>query len=226
MLTILLVESELEIIPEQIRTHPHIITSARRRRKKPDEILLDSSTHHSAMTNLVEKERRGRPDIIHLFLLIALESIVNKQKHLQIMIHTRNDEVIIIDPTTRMIKNYDRFLGLMETLFKNQVVPDKNHPLLTLKKCVPLPELLNTMPCDCIIACSSTGKPVKLSQYFTELKQRKHQNLVFLIGGFPNGEFHTDLSHITNEIISIYPEMVLAWTVASELLVNYENTFL
>lgn len=226
MLTIILAESELELMPESLRANPRIIESAGKRRKKPEEIILDSSTHHAVMGGLHEQERRGRPDIAHLFLLVSLESILNKQGKLRVIIHTRNDDMITINPETRMIKNYDRFLGLMGQLFQKNIVPDETQPLLQLKKNVTLSELLKELKSDFRIVCSATGTPVKLPQYFTELKKKKHNDIVCVIGGFPKGEFHSNISEIADEVISIYPEMVLAWTVAGEILVNYENVFL
>jgi hypothetical protein len=64
------------------------------------------------MTNLSEGRRRGRPDMTHLFLLTALESIANKQGTVKLIIHTRNDEMITVHPETRIMRNYERFLGL------------------------------------------------------------------------------------------------------------------
>ena len=98
MLTLVLAEAEVELMPAELTRHPAVIAYARQRRKQPTQILLDSNYHHSAMTTLPEGRRRGRPDITHLFLLTALESIVNKKGQLNIIVHTRNDMVITINP--------------------------------------------------------------------------------------------------------------------------------
>ena len=128
MLTIVLAESELERIPASLLRHQAIVASAGKRMKKPVDILLDSNYHHSAMRNLPEWERRGRPDIVHLFLLVALESIANKKNFLRVIVHTRNNEMIAFNPTTRIMRNYDRFVGLIEQLFEKQVIPDEEKP--------------------------------------------------------------------------------------------------
>jgi len=226
MLTLVLAESELELIPKSLLNDSRILASAHRREKHPEEMILDSSMHHGVMHNLPEQERRGRPDITHISLLVALESILNKREGLQIMIHTRNDEVIMIDPKTRIIKNFDRFLGLMEQLFQKKMLPDEEQPLLRLRTGVSLQKLIKEISSDYIIVCSTEGKPVHLPQFFSELKKEKHRNLLCIIGGFPKGVFHTDLSKDADQVISIYPEMVPAWTVVAEVIVNYENTFL
>ena len=85
MLTLMLAEAEIELMPVELARHPAVIAHARQRRKQPTKILLDSNYHHPAMTNLPEGRRRGRPDITHLFLLTALESIVNKKGQLNIL---------------------------------------------------------------------------------------------------------------------------------------------
>lgn len=223
MLTLLLAEAEIELIPIELTRHPAVIAYARQRKKQPTQILLDSNYHHSAMTTIPEGRRRGRPDITHLFLLTALESILNKQGQLNIIVHTRNDMVITINPQTRIMRNYERFLGLMETLFEKQVIPDEKHPLLSLRQNTTLNKVVKQMQPDTVITFSKNGSSVFLPDYFKELKKQKKNHLLCIIGGFPSGEFHTDLNTITTNTFALYPDMLPAWTVASEILVNYGN---
>jgi rRNA small subunit pseudouridine methyltransferase Nep1 len=123
MLHLVIAEAELELVPKAILDHPAVVNHARRRGKRPDEILLDSTYHHAAIKKLPDGERRGRPDIVHICLLNALESIASKEGKLRVYVHTRNDEVIYIRPETRIPRNYNRFVGLMESLFRDRVVP-------------------------------------------------------------------------------------------------------
>jgi rRNA small subunit pseudouridine methyltransferase Nep1 len=225
MLTLVLAEAEVELIPTELLTHPAVIAYARQRGKQPARILLDSNYHHAAMSKLFEGRRRGRPDITHLFLLTALESIVNKQGQLKIIVHTRNNDLILLDPKTRIMRNYERFLGLFEQLFERQVVPDEQHPLLTLQHDKPLSQVIKDIKADVVIALTREGTSVILPDYFLQLKKQKRQHLLCIIGGFPSGSFHSDINALTTERLSLYPEMLPAWTAASELLVNYENVF-
>jgi rRNA small subunit pseudouridine methyltransferase Nep1 len=220
MLTLVLAEAELELVPPELVQHPAIIGQARQRGKQPARILLDSNYHHAAMTELPEGRRRGRPDMAHLFLLTALESIPNKQGTIRIIIHTRNDEMITVCPETRIMRNYERFLGLMEQLFETGAVPDKRHPLLELHHHMPLMQVIAETEADLVIAFSKTGTPINLSEYF---KSHSKKNILCIIGGFPSGSFHTDITKIATETLSLYPEMLPVWTVTSEILVNYEN---
>ena len=223
MLTLVLAEAELELMPAELTRHPAVIGHARQRGKQPGFILLDSNYHHAAMNNLSEGRRRGRPDMTHLFLLTALESIANKQGDVRIIIHTRNDEMITVSPETRIMRNYERFLGLFEQLFEKHIVPDETHPLLQLQQNKPLHKIIDELHADAVIAFSKTGTPVKLRTYFKELAKKNKNNIVCIIGGFPSGAFHVDINTIATEIISLYPEMLPVWTVTSEILINYEN---
>jgi rRNA small subunit pseudouridine methyltransferase Nep1 len=223
MLTLILAEAELEFMPAELTRHPAVIAHARQRGKQPGRILLDSNYHHAAMTNLPEGRRRGRPDMAHLFLLTALESIANKQGDVRIIIHTRNNEMITVNPETRIMRNYERFLGLLEQLFEKQIVPDEKHPLLQLQQNKPLHQIIDELHADAVIAFSKDGTPVKLYTYFKELAKKNKKNIVCIIGGFPSGSFHVDINTIATETISLYPEMLPVWTVTSEILINHEN---
>jgi rRNA small subunit pseudouridine methyltransferase Nep1 len=223
MLTLVLAEAELERMPVELCRHPAVIAHARQRGKQPRQILLDSNYDHAAMAHVPEGRRRGRPDIVHLFLLTALESIVNKQGQLNIFIHTRNDMVIRVHPQTRIMRNYERFLGLIEQLFENHVVPDSINPLLSLTEDLSLAQLIEEEKADNVIAFSKEGTPVKLHDYFSELKKQKKHHLLCVLGGFPSGTFHSGIKTIATDVLSLYPEVLPAWTVAGEILVNYGN---
>ncbi|HID15949.1 MAG TPA: 16S rRNA methyltransferase, partial [Candidatus Atribacteria bacterium] len=124
-LTIILAEAALETIPKQIINHPLIRKHSKKRGKKPSEMLLDTSYHYAAMKKLDGRWKRGRPDIIHITLLQILGSPANLQGKIKVYIHTRNNKVIYINPETRLPRNYLRFTGLIEQLFKTRKVPPK-----------------------------------------------------------------------------------------------------
>ena len=225
MLTIILAESELEKIPNQILSHPSVTSHSRQFNKRPANMILDASFHHSAMKNIPEGERRGRPDITHIFLLTALESILNKKGELKVVVHTRNNEAIYFNPETRLMKSYIRFIGLIEQLFEKKIIATEEKTLLELRENKTLENLIDEEKHDFVVSFSPDGKKVKLSNYFKELKEKKHKNILCIVGGFPHGDFHNDVSKYSDDVISIYDETLTAWTVAGELLINYENTF-
>jgi rRNA small subunit pseudouridine methyltransferase Nep1 len=220
MLTLVLAEAELELMPPALVRHPAVIGHARQRGKPPQNILLDSNYHHAAMQTLPEGRRRGRPDMTHLFLLTALESVANKKGLVRIIIHTRNNEMITVRPDTRIMRNYERFLGLMEQLLSALAVPDKKNPLLVLQKDMTLRRIIEGVHADVVLAFSKTGTPIVLEEYF---KKHKDEDLACIIGGFPSGGFRAGIEAIADDVVSVFPEMLSVWTVTGEILVNYEN---
>jgi len=85
-LIIILVECGIELIPKEIRNHSAIRKNLLSHTYSSQ--ILDTALHHSAMKNLRNSEKRGRPDITHLCLLNALGSILNKTGNLSLYIHT------------------------------------------------------------------------------------------------------------------------------------------
>ena len=90
-LILILVECGLEIIPRQIRNHSSV--KKNRTNKIYSSQLLDNALHHSAMKNLKNSIKRGRPDIVHLCLLNALGSPLNKSSNLKLYIHTIKNKI-------------------------------------------------------------------------------------------------------------------------------------
>ena len=100
MLTIILADTELETVPVELAKEPDVSNHARRRKKKPDTLLLDSSYMHTSVQKYFpgEANRRGRPDLVHTFLMVTQESILNRIGQLRTLIHTRNNLVITVHP--------------------------------------------------------------------------------------------------------------------------------
>ncbi len=218
MLNLLLVDSEIETVPPEISNHPAVRASATKRKKSASQILLDATLHHSAIKRLGGAERRGRPDIVHFFLLLGLESVLSCRGLLRIFVHTRNDELITVNPTTRLPKNYPRFVGLMESLFAEKASPSRGAPLLKLNEGYSFKRCLDEIPHSKVIVLSEQGKRIRLSQHL-----QGNDDLLCIIGGFSKGDFRSDVYSGADEVISIFEEPLTVWTVTSELIVNYEN---
>jgi len=132
-LNLILAEAALELVPKDLLEHSSVIAHAKRKRRRPNETILDRNYHHSAMKPSERFEKRGRPDIVHFSALEALGSPLNREGQLQTWIHTVQDEVIQVDPKTRLPRNYDRFVSLMEQLLVERRVPPQGAPLLSVK---------------------------------------------------------------------------------------------
>jgi rRNA small subunit pseudouridine methyltransferase Nep1 len=235
MLTIILADSELELIPDEILRERSVTSHAKRRGKKARELLLDSSMHHTAMAAMPDKTRRGRPDMIHTTLLVALESVEYLDGGLRVFVHTRNDMLMRFDPAIRLPKNYNRFVGLIEQLFATGQVPrecaEGQAPLITMEKNKTLGSIVKELLSEAseenaklkTVVFSDSGEQKDLRTFFSTAVD-KDDDLLCIIGGFPEGDFISAISEIESDgIISIYPETLKAWTVAAEIIVNYRN---
>ena len=211
-----LAEAELETIPKEILSERAVVANAKARDKKASNLLLDASYHHSAMRPLKDGDRRGRPDIAHFFLLLCLDSRLNKSGRLKIIIHTRNDEKISVASDTRLPPSYHRFMGLMESLFQNSTVPSKQKPLIELEKGWTLRDILTAEKCNKVILLDADGPDMNLQSV---LSDDDSKIIAVVIGGFPSGKFRSDLSSIDITKLSLGKDMLKAWTVTSEMLV-------
>jgi len=213
-------ESALETIPTSLWSHPAIRRHSKRRGKPPGLILLDRSYHHSAMKKLRESEKRGRPDIVHFALLEALGSPLNKEKLLQIYVHTQNDYVITVNSEARLPRNYDRFVGLLEQLFELGRVPSVGKTLLELEQKT-LPQLLEETKSDYAMAFSRKGSPETIEE--TMLRILEKQRPTVIIGGFPHGHFSETTTRLADEIVCIDLDMLETWILTSRVIYEYER---
>ena len=176
-------------------------------------MLLDASHHHPAFGKLPDGDRRGRPDIVHISLLLLLDSDVNAQGRMRIFVHTRNDDVIAVKPDTRLPPNYIRFVGLIEQLFEQQVVPSRENALLELRHKVTLDMLVNALKPDEVIVLDPEGERVSLAETISSSDSKR---TVVIMGGFSKGTLKSDLTKLRPRRISFGDRMMKVWTVASK----------
>ncbi|RLG59785.1 hypothetical protein DRN86_03730 [Candidatus Geothermarchaeota archaeon] len=200
-----LVESSLEIVPKELWDHPCILNDAKRKGKRPREILLNISKHYSAMKKLDNIGKRGRPDIVHLSLLTALDSPLNKAGLLRIYVHTIRNKVIKVNPEVRLPRNFDRFEGLMVQLLLEGGVPRSGKCLLEVLK-EDLKGIIENEGIDLLIGFSRIGRKVNLEDFLRRIMRNKKRIGLF-IGGFQRGHFSKEIADLLDDTISIskYP---------------------
>ncbi|WP_291767419.1 ribosome biogenesis protein [Caldivirga sp. UBA161] len=184
MLKLILVDAALEPIPPELRNNKDVIKAARRLGRDPNYMPLDKALHFKAMGRLKGKESRGRPDIVHKFLLDSLNSLLARRGMLTVYIHTVVGKVIEVAPGERPPQNYFNFLGLVEQLFKYGSVPPSGKWLLRFMG-VSINELIESMSESLIILLERDGEPIKV----TELAKLiiKNGGAVVMVGGMPKG---------------------------------------
>lgn len=220
-LTLVLAESAIELVPNQIAGHPAIIGTAKKKGKNPHRLILDRSYHHSAILRLGPSGTgRGRPDIAHLSLLTALGSPLNIDGALRCFVHTRNDHIITVDPRARLPRNTDRFTSLLEKLYEDSVVPPSGRPLMSLKQ-QPLSAFLDEQSPDLVVALTTKGSPKTMDRVAEELRQA--QKPILIVGGFPTGHFSPATTKVASGIYRVDSRRLEAWTIVGRAIYDYER---
>jgi rRNA small subunit pseudouridine methyltransferase Nep1 len=224
MLHIILLECALELIPPQLTSLKVIQKHASRRKKKPNEILLDQTHHGQAMTILEKHEKRGRPDIVFLSLLTILETPLCKEGLLKIYLHLLDGTIIEVNPSVRLPRNYDRFVGLIEQLLQNGKVPLDGIPLLTVTE-INLSTLLSEIEKNTekpvIILTKDGGNPTTISELEQLFPTDISIPIIVGIGAFPHGNFSKEITNLFPVHLEFDEEIMMAWHVCAEVLWAY-----
>ena len=219
MITIILVESSLELIPNKMHNHPAVTSYSKKFKKNPANTLLDNSWHFGAMKGLDNEIKRGRPDLIHLTLLSLCTTPAFYENKIKIFVHTINNKIISINNNTRLPKSYHRFQGLMEKLFLIKKIEHRDELLMNLETST-LSQLISKIKPTHIIGLTTVGKKTTFEKIVKELTE----NSCILIGGFQKGHFSKETEKIIEESFSINNSSLESHLVASRLVYEYEKT--
>ena len=218
-LSLVIAESALELIPDEIRRAPAVVNDAKRRGERdPSRILLDRSIHHAAMLRLKEDYKRGRPDIVYLTLLNITETPLYEEGLLDVYVHTRNDEVLEIAERTRLPKSYFRFRNLMEKHLSEK----SSTELILMHEGMSIRELVRRIvKADAVIGLSVQGESRELGGLAQELVGKRSPCV--LIGGFPHGHYSEATLGELDGLVRIHRRALDAHVVACRLLYEVES---
>ncbi len=219
MLHLVLMDSEVELVPGELWYHPSVRRHSQRRGKKPGNMLLDSSFHHSAVRKVMGEDRanrRGRPDIAFICSVLAQESISCRTGRLRFYIHTREDKVLFFSPETRVPKTYHRFLGLIESVYLNGAIPSNEEPLISIED-MNIGDLVEKVGADRVLLMTKDGN-VELKG----IKRESERDYCVLIGGFPRGNFISSKDiHVRHERVRVFDKEIPAYIAEMQVLCWY-----
>lgn len=218
MLSLVIAESALELVPKEMQRHNSVTASARRFNKKPSEILLDVSWHFAAMKGIKNEIKRGRPDLVHFSLLEACSIPLYFEDKLNVFVHTIDDKVISVGKNVRLPKSYHRFTGLVEKLYTTKEIKENNNTLLTLKD-MSLGDLIRKIDPEQTIALSSKG--VKSS--YQKLAEEIDSSTCLVIGGFSKGQFFDKNKEYFDKTIAVDKNPLEAHIIISRVLYECEK---
>ena len=219
MISLILSESALELVPYELQEHPSVISHAKKLGKHPSEILLDNSWHFAAMKGIKNEIKRGRPDLVHFSILEATTIPLYYQNKLNLFVHTIDNKVIHFGKNVHIPKSYHRFQGVIEKLFQEKKVLSKNELLLEIKDQT-FSELIYEINPSNVIGFSTSGQ----SNSYQKIASEIQDNSCIVIGGFQKGHFSDSTqSEITN-LFSIGDDSFEGHVIVSRILYEYEKT--
>ncbi len=219
MISLILSESALELVPYELQEHPSVISHAKKLGKHPSEILLDNSWHFAAMKGIKNEIKRGRPDLVHFSILEATTIPLYYQNKLNLFVHTIDNKVIHFGKNVHIPKSYHRFQGVIEKLFQEKKVLSKNELLLEIKYQT-FSELIHEINPSSVIGFSTSGQSSSYQKIASEIPE----NSCIVIGGFQKGHFsNSTQSEITN-LYSIGNDSFEGHVIVSRILYEYEKT--
>jgi rRNA small subunit pseudouridine methyltransferase Nep1 len=214
VLHIILAESALELVPQQLWSERSILASAKSKGKHPSQILLDRSLHHTAMLKLKDGLRRGRPDLVHQAVLAVTGTPAYLMGEAKLYIHTYANLVIEVAEKTRLPKTYFRFQGLMEKVLSGQ-----KEELLRVRE-TKVDDLIDQIGAESVIGFSRRGNLMKPEEWVSKYVKN---NTVFVVGGFPRGGFSPDVVKKFNVMVAIHEMPLETHTVLARVIYDYER---
>lgn len=219
MISLVLAESALELVPLELQDHSSVLSHAQKLGKTPSEILLDNSWHFAAMKGINNEIKRGRPDLVHFSILEATTIPLYLQNKIKIYIHTVDDKVIYIGENVHIPKSYHRFEGLIEKLFLEKTIRFDTSILLEIKE-KSFSELINEIKPSKIIGFSTKGELSSFEKISSEITD----NTCLIIGGFQKGHFSESTKNKINHLFSVDNMSYEAHVVIARILYEYEKT--
>ena len=219
MISVILSESSLELVPNELKHHPSVVSHARKLGKRPSEILLDNSWHFAAMKGIKNEMKRGRPDLVHFSILEATTIPLYLQNKIKFYVHTIDDKVIYFGENVHIPKSYHRFEGVIEKLYQEKKITANNDVLLEIKDKT-FSKLLDEIKPSKVIGFSTKGKSSSYEKIASEISD----NSCIVIGGFQKGHFSDLVENKITDLYSIDNSSFEGHVVVARMLYEYEKT--
>ena len=219
MISLILAESSLELIPYELKHHPSVISHARKLDKHPSEILLDNSWDFAAMKGIENEMKRGRPDLVHFSILEATTIPLYLQNKMKLYVHTLDDKVISFGNNVHIPKSYHRFAGVMEKLYQEKKITTKDDVLLEIEEKT-FSELLDEINPSKILGFSTKG----VNSTYEKIAKDILDDSCIVIGGFQKGHFSDLIENKITVLYSVGDESFEGHVIVARMLYEYEKT--
>jgi len=220
MISLILAESSLELVPSELKHHPSVVSHAQKLGKHPSKILLDNSWHFAAMKGIENELKRGRPDLVHFSILEATTIPLYLQNKMKFFIHTLDDKVISFGQNVHIPKSYHRFEGVMEKLYQEKKIITKDDNLLLKIEEKTFSELLDEISPSKVIGFSTNG----IKSTYEKIAKEIDNDTCIVLGGFQKGHFSDSIQNKFTDLYSVGDESFEGHVVVARMLYEYEKT--
>ena len=219
MISLILSESSLELVPSELKHHPSVISHARKLGKYPSEILLDNSWHFAAMKGIENEMKRGRPDLVHFSILEATTIPLYLQNKMKLYVHTLDDKVISFGKNVHIPKSYHRFEGVIEKLYQEKEITTNDDVLLEIEEKT-FSELLDEINPSKVFGFSTKGT----KSTYEKIAKEIDDDACIVVGGFQKGHFSDSVETKITDLHSVGDESFEGHVVVARMLYEYEKT--
>lgn len=219
MISLILCESSLELIPTLLQDHPSVVSHARKLGKYSSEILLDNSWHFAAMKGIEDEMKRGRPDLVHFSILEATTIPLYLQNKIKLYVHTLDDKVITFGENVHIPKSYHRFAGVVEKLYQEKEITSKDDILLEIEEKT-FSELLDEINPSKVLGFSTVGT----TSTYEKIAKDIPDDACIVIGGFQKGHFSNSVANKITDLYSVGDESFEGHVIVARMLYEYEKT--
>jgi len=219
MISLILSESSLELVPSELEHHPSVISHARKLGKYPSEILLDNSWHFAAMKGIENEMKRGRPDLVHFSILEATTIPLYLQNKMKLYVHTLDDKVISFGKNVHIPKSYHRFEGVIEKLYQEKEITTNDDVLLEIEEKT-FSELLDEINPSKVFGFSTKG----IKSTYEKIAKEIDDDACIVVGGFQKGHFSDSVQSKITDLYSVGDESFEGHVVVARMLYECEKT--
>lgn len=216
-------EASLELVPQKYQNSSEAMKVAQRFGVTPSMQILDRNFHPRAVASLKEdREKRGRPDVVHFALLDACSTPLFEARKLRVFVRARGGLSFEVKAGTRLPRTLQRFCGVAAKLLSGRHGTQETE-LFSIYEGQGFEDLLHHLKIDEVISLTSQGVLGQLREIVQkELSHETKKEIAWVIGGFPHGHFKPDIVENSDLLLSISDGSLPAHVVAARLCYELE----
>lgn len=219
--TVILEEASLELVPKKYWSHESCKLFESRFGIPPEKQILDDNYHHEIVERLPDREKRGRPDVVHFALLDITSTPAYEAGLIRPIIHTVNNEVIVVKDRVRLPRTVLRFNGVMSKILRNEIGPSEKD-LFENRGTESLKQFIPSLEPDGVFCLTTQGVLKDLREFVLAINAEKRKS-VWIIGGFARGHFIEEVKALADDLLSISDRPLPAHVVTARLSYEIER---